>query len=73
MCNDLGKDAEWAAAVDVIGAHYVGSSIAPECASLNKVQWSSEDMSLDFDQGSLCWARSLNQNYVRANLTATIT
>jgi galactosylceramidase len=29
-------------------------------------------MSLDYDTGSLCWARSLNQNYVRANLTATI-
>lgn len=72
VCNDLAKDTDWTAAVDVIGAHYVGSSIASECASLNKVQWSSEDMSLDYDTGSLCWARSLNQNYVRANLTATI-
>ncbi|CAF1193727.1 unnamed protein product [Adineta ricciae] len=72
VCTTLVKDPEWAAAVDVIGAHYVGSAIAEECAALNKVQWSSEDMSLDYDTGSLCWARSLNQNYVRANLTATI-
>jgi galactosylceramidase len=72
VCGDLKRDPEWAAAVDVIGAHYPGSYIAENCVSLNKVQWSSEDMSLDYDTGSLCWARSLNQNYVRANLTATI-
>ncbi|CAF0942938.1 unnamed protein product [Adineta ricciae] len=72
FCDTLARDPEWSAAVDVIGAHYVGSSIPKECAALNKIQWSSEDMSLDYDTGSLCWARSLNQNYVRANLTATI-
>ncbi len=72
VCGTLARDPEWAAAVDVVGAHYVGTNIAPECAGLNKLQWSSEDMSLDYDTGSLCWARSLNQNYVRANLTATI-
>jgi galactosylceramidase len=72
VCNDLSKDSEWAAAVDVIGAHYPGSNIGENCPALNKVQWSSEDMSLDYDTGALCWARALNQNYVRANLTATI-
>ncbi|UJR18596.1 hypothetical protein I4U23_005503 [Adineta vaga] len=72
VCKTLASDSEWAAAVDVVGSHYVGSSIASDCAALNKLQWSSEDMSLDYDTGSLCWARSLNQNYVRANLTATI-
>ena len=72
VCSDLAKDPEWAAAVDVVGAHYVGTSVGSDCAALNKLQWSSEDMSLDYDTGSLCWARSLNQNYVRANLTATI-
>jgi galactosylceramidase len=72
VCGSLVNDSEWAAAVDVIGAHYPGSSISPECASLNKVQWSSEDLGVNFDTGAPCWARALNQNYVRANLTATI-
>jgi galactosylceramidase len=72
VCETLAKDPEWAAAVDVVSAHYPASYISSECAALNKLEWSSEDMSLDYDTGSLCWARSLNQNYVRANLTATI-
>jgi galactosylceramidase len=29
-------------------------------------------MSVTWDKGALCWARALNENYVRANLTATI-
>jgi len=72
VCNDLENDAEWAAAVDVVSAHYPGASISPKCPPLNKLQWSSEDFSLAYDTGSLCWARALNQNYVRANMTATI-
>ena len=72
MCDDLSNDPEWAAAVDVLGAHYPGSTIPAACANLNKVQWSSEDMSMAWNTGEQCWARALNENYVRANLTATI-
>ena len=72
VCDDLSKDAEWAAAVDVIGAHYPGTRIGSTCSALKKVQWASEDMSVSWDKGAACWARALNQNYVRANLTATI-
>ena len=72
VCNDLALDPEWAAVVDVIGAHYPAAKIEANCASLNKVQWSSEDMSVTWSNGAQCWARELNQNYVRANLTATI-
>jgi galactosylceramidase len=72
VCDDLERDPEWAAAVDVVSAHYPGAGISKNCAALNKMQWSSEDMSLDWNTGALCWARALNQNYVRANLTATI-
>jgi galactosylceramidase len=72
VCNDLSNDPEWAAAVDVIGAHYPAAKIGTNCAALNKVQWSSEDISLSWDTGARCWARELNQNYVRSNLTATI-
>jgi galactosylceramidase len=72
VCNALSRDSEWAAAVDVIGAHYPGTGINPDCSTLNKVQWASEDMSTSWDKGAACYARVLNQNYVRANLTATI-
>ncbi len=72
VCNDLSQDPEWAAAVDVIGCHYPAAKIQPNCAALNKVQWASEDMAVSWDTGAKCWARELNQNYVRANLTSTI-
>ena len=72
-CDDLANDTEWAAAVDVIGAHYPCQSVKGNCAALNKLQWASEEMSVRYDIGARCWARVLNQNYVRANLTATIT
>jgi galactosylceramidase len=72
VCNDLSKDPEWAAAIDVIGAHYPAAGIQENCAALNKVQWASEDMAVSWNTGAGCWARELNQNYVRANLTSTI-
>ena len=72
VCDDLVKDPEWAAAIDVLGAHYPAAKIPANCASLNKIQWASEDMAVSWDTGSGCWARELNQNYVRANLTTTI-
>ncbi len=72
VCDALSRDAEWAAAVDVIGAHYPAANIKDNCAALNKVQWASEDMSVHWNTGAECWARELNENYVRANLTGTI-
>jgi hypothetical protein len=72
VCDDLSRDPEWAAAIDVIGGHYPAAGIQPNCAALNKVQWASEDMAVSWDTGAGCWARELNQNYVRANLTAMI-
>ena len=72
VCDDLSRDPEWAAAIDVIGGHYPAAGIQANCAALNKVQWASEDMAVSWDTGAGCWARELNQNYVRANLTAMI-
>ena len=72
VCDDLSHDVEWAASVDVIGAHYPGSKIKENCAALNKTQWASEDLGVDWNYGAECWAREPNQNYIRANLTATI-
>ena len=55
--------------MDVIGAHYPGSAISANCLNLNKVKWSSEDMSVTWNGGAQCWARALNENYVRANFS----
>lgn len=50
----------------------LGQEFKLNCAALNKVQWSSEDVSVTWSAGAQCWVRALNENYVRANLSATI-
>ena len=56
----------------VIGAHYPAAHIQPNCADLNKTQWSSEDMTVTWNGGAQCWAREVSENYVRANLMSTV-
>nr|XP_046269453.1 galactocerebrosidase isoform X2 [Scatophagus argus] len=59
--------------VDVIGAHYPGTTTVMEALKTQKKLWSSEDYStFNDDEGGGCWARILNQNYVNGNMTATI-
>jgi galactosylceramidase len=38
VCDDVSKDPEWTAAIDVIGAHYPATGIKASCPILNKVQ-----------------------------------
>jgi len=63
VCDDLSHDIEWAASVDVIGAHYPGSKIKENCAALNKTQWASEDLGVDWNYGAECWAREQSKLY----------
>ncbi|XP_064783847.1 galactocerebrosidase isoform X1 [Oncorhynchus masou masou] len=66
-------DQELADAVDVIGAHYPGTTTVIEALKTQKKLWSSEDYSTFNDEvGGGCWARILNQNYVNGLMTATI-
>ncbi|XP_023849829.1 galactocerebrosidase isoform X1 [Salvelinus sp. IW2-2015] len=66
-------DQELADAVDVIGAHYPGTTTVMEALKTQKKLWSSEDYSTFNDEvGGGCWARILNQNYVNGLMTATI-
>ncbi|XP_008315988.1 galactocerebrosidase isoform X2 [Cynoglossus semilaevis] len=59
--------------VQVIGAHYPGTTTIPEALQTQKTLWSSEDYSTFNNAiGGGCWARILNQNYVNGNMTATI-
>uniref|UniRef100_A0A8C8HZH2 Galactocerebrosidase n=1 Tax=Oncorhynchus tshawytscha TaxID=74940 RepID=A0A8C8HZH2_ONCTS len=66
-------DQELADAVDVIGAHYPGTTTVIEALKTQKKLWSSEDYSTFNDEvGGGCWARILNQNYINGLMTATI-
>ncbi|XP_069049074.1 galactocerebrosidase isoform X1 [Lepisosteus oculatus] len=66
-------DAELLNVVDVIGAHYPGTTTVMEALLTQKKLWSSEDYStFNDDVGGGCWARILNQNYVNGRMTATI-
>ncbi|XP_044520922.1 galactocerebrosidase-like [Gracilinanus agilis] len=60
-------------AIDVIGVHYPGARTENDSLKTNKKLWSSEDCSIfNNDEGSGCWPRILNQNYVKGQMTATI-
>uniref|UniRef100_A0A8C8CAQ8 Galactocerebrosidase n=1 Tax=Oncorhynchus tshawytscha TaxID=74940 RepID=A0A8C8CAQ8_ONCTS len=66
-------DGELAEALDVIGAHYPGTTSVMEARKTQKKLWSSEDYSTFNDEvGGGCWACILNQNYVNGLMTATI-
>ncbi|XP_029349654.1 galactocerebrosidase isoform X2 [Echeneis naucrates] len=59
--------------VEVIGAHYPGTTTVPDALKTQKALWSSEDYSTFNDEvGGGCWARILNQNYINGLMTATI-
>ncbi|CAJ1074255.1 galactocerebrosidase isoform X2 [Xyrichtys novacula] len=60
-------------AVQVLGAHYPGTTTVLDALKTQKKLWSSEDYSTFNDEvGGGCWARILNQNYVNGLMTATI-
>ena len=72
ICAPLASNPTLLSAIDVLGGHYIGTAAPPVCETLGKPLWSSEDFAMTWDQGGGCWARILNQNYVRANVTATL-
>ncbi|XP_062974014.1 galactocerebrosidase isoform X2 [Elgaria multicarinata webbii] len=60
-------------AIEIVGAHYPGTTTVPSALLTKKKLWSSEDYSTFNDElGAGCWARILNQNFVNGNMTATI-
>lgn len=69
------SNATFAAAVYALGEHYPCKRSCPELADpdVDIKFWSSEDQSTVADwAGAGCWGRSLLQNYVLLNATATI-
>ncbi|XP_034531517.1 galactocerebrosidase isoform X2 [Notolabrus celidotus] len=60
-------------AVQVLGAHYPGTTTVLDALKTQKKLWSSEDYStFNNEVGGGCWARILNQNYVNGLMTSTI-
>ncbi|XP_028995858.1 galactocerebrosidase isoform X1 [Betta splendens] len=73
IASSLLLDPELSSMVDVIGAHYPGTTTVANALKTHKKLWSSEDYSTFNDEvGGGCWARILNRNYVNGNMTATI-
>ncbi|XP_012708310.3 galactocerebrosidase isoform X2 [Fundulus heteroclitus] len=73
IANSLISDPHLNDSVQVIGAHYPGTTTVPQALKTQKKLWSSEDYSTFNDEvGGGCWARILNQNYVNGQMTATI-
>nr|XP_046164308.1 galactocerebrosidase isoform X2 [Oncorhynchus gorbuscha] len=73
VSNAMGVDPYLNDAVEVVGAHYPGTTTVMEALKTQKKLWSSEDYSTFNDEvGGGCWARILNQNYVNGLMTATI-
>ena len=78
--NDVVSDPAYAAAVDVLGSHYVCGyrsaqtscpSSANAIASGKKV-WASENGSDDFNLGGVALARGINRGYIDGKMTAYI-
>eukprot|EP01062_Namystynia_karyoxenos_P031737 TRINITY_DN2350_c2_g1_i1.p1 TRINITY_DN2350_c2_g1~~TRINITY_DN2350_c2_g1_i1.p1 ORF type:complete len:808 (+),score=197.48 TRINITY_DN2350_c2_g1_i1:73-2424(+) len=74
ILTDMDADKDFAAAVEGVGLHYPCHNPHPEVQrDYGKKYWSSEDYSTEGTwTGAGCWGRLLNQNYVRMNMTSTI-
>ena len=74
ICKNLLKWKEAADAVGVIGTHYLDDfSNNPDCRSLNKPFWASEEASsFDDANGAACWARIMTSHWVLRQVTGSI-
>ena len=74
ICDDMAKDPEYAAAIDVIGLHYPSDyDNYTVCHSLNKPIWASEESSSYDDlNGAACWGRVITSHYSLNSMTASI-
>jgi hypothetical protein len=78
--NDVVSDPAFAAAVDVLGSHYVCGYRGPQtnCPSTanalasGKKIWASENGSDDYNAGATALARGINRGYIDGRMTAYI-
>lgn len=80
VAEELAKNPEFAAAVDVIGNHYICGYLGEyqscpstdTARSLGKPLSASEQGSQHYDTGATAWARSVNRAYVDGRITSSI-
>ncbi len=81
VAADMNGDPTFAAAVDVVGAHYPCQAQSTDCGSTpnladalssGKPLWASEEGSGPFDDGAIAMARAYNRHYIQAKVTASI-
>jgi hypothetical protein len=78
--DDMGKNAAFKAAVDVVGVHYPCgyNSTFTNCGSIGTAQalgtplWASENGSEDMNSGAGSVARAINRDYIDARMTSYI-
>jgi galactosylceramidase len=70
---DLQANSSFAAAVWGLAQHYPGAYSSPVVEASKKPVWASEETStFNNGVGAGCWAREVNQNFVRGNMTSSI-
>jgi galactosylceramidase len=73
VAGDINKDPAFAAVVWGLGAHYPNMQSGAAAEATGKQLWASEeDSTYNNAVGAGCWARVINQNYVRGNMSASI-
>jgi len=74
MTQSLFANTTFADSIEAVGMHYPCDYAPPNITTvLKKKLWASEDFSTPADWGGAgCWGRLLNSNYVRMNMTSTI-
>ena len=73
IADDILKDPTLAKEVDIVGVHYPGTTSTPNALKTGKPLWASEEYATYNDiHGGACLARILNQNYVEADISASI-
>ena len=73
VAKDVNSDPAFAKAIWGLGSHYPNMQSGPDAEATGKPLWASEeDSTYNNAVGAACWARVINQNYVRGNLSASV-
>ena len=73
VAADVNADPVFAKALWGLGAHYPNMQSGPAAEATGKALWASEeDSTYNNAVGAACWARVINQNYVRGNMSSSI-
>ncbi|MEU6261546.1 RICIN domain-containing protein [Streptomyces sp. NPDC047043] len=80
IADDMVNDPDFAAGVDIVGAHYpcgfqspmTSCSTSSNATATGKTLWASESGASDYDSGGAAIARAVNREYLDGRMTAFI-